>query len=376
MLLIIRQDAPQVMSPNNVQIQGTPQPGIPARSSSLNRAATGTNPASSNTPSQIKSDASAEFIAPLNPISRVHIGQQERSLSTPSPSDVTPVLEQRPLDRPTLVKPQQRTSVHIQPGIVDGTPSPPINYAGEGPHLDSPPVHDVSNAASMRLSRQIPSQVLSEMEPSQHINYNIQGQTQAFYEQQHLLHATSNQLPVTQHPPPPMPVVVNHAPSPMITPSRRISQTRNSNRNQSTVHPQYGGAAAQHHTTNDLSGIQTRQLPPSSPEKRLVSEVVPMNADKPTGLQLDDFLPRKFSGLGFNYNTKERSGSKFSAFKDYGGMGEEMSESEVTSSILKGHDAMMAVLTTRGRNMEIIQKLWQGKDAKAGELCLNKTRWK
>ena len=72
--------------------------------------------------------------------------------------------------------------------------------------------------------------------------------------------------------------------------------------------------------------------------------------------------------LGFNYNTKESSGnsSKFSAYKNYGGIGDEMSESEVTSSILKGHDAMMAVLTTRGRNMEIIQKLWQGKDAKAG----------
>jgi katanin p80 WD40 repeat-containing subunit B1 len=90
-----------------------------------------------------------------------------------------------------------------------------------------------------------------------------------------------------------------------------------------------------------------------------------MNADKPTGLQLDEFLPRKFSGLGFNYNTKEGSGSKYSGFKSYAGMGEDMSESEVTSSIIKGHDGMMAVLTTRGRNMEIIQKLWQGKDAQA-----------
>ena len=82
------------------------------------------------------------------------------------------------------------------------------------------------------------------------------------------------------------------------------------------------------------------------------------------GLQMDEFLPKKFSGLGLNYNTMD-SGSKYSSYKDYGGGGGELSETEVTSSVLKGHDGMMAVLTTRGRNMEIIQKLWQSKDAKA-----------
>jgi len=111
---------------------------------------------------------------------------------------------------------------------------------------------------------------------------------------------------------------------------------------------------------------------PPSPEKK-VPQVIPMNADKPTGLQMDEFLPKKFSGLGLNYNTapaaaasdsSSSSSSKYSSYKDYGGGGE-LSESEVTSSILKGHDGMMAVLTTRGRNMEIIQKMWQSKDAKA-----------
>ena len=96
-----------------------------------------------------------------------------------------------------------------------------------------------------------------------------------------------------------------------------------------------------------------------SPEKKI--HVVPMNADKPTGLQMDEFLPKKFAGLGLNYNTDS---SKYSSYKDYS-VGGELSESEVTSSVLKGHDGMMAVLTTRGRNMEIIQKLWQSKDAKA-----------
>lgn len=355
------------MSPGQVHPQGTHQPGIPARSSSLNRTVAAANTAPCNVPAHLKDDTS-EFLAPLNPVSRIHIGQQNRSLSTPSPSESTPVLElQRPLDRPTMVKPQQRTSVHIQPEFSDTLVSSNSYYTGEGPNLDSPPVHDVSNVPPMRLAKQLPNQIVSEncVESNQHINYNVHEPTQAYY-QQHMLPTTSNPTQVVKHQPPPMPVVVNHAPSPMITPNRRISQTRNMTRNQSSVHSQYGGQTTQQ-TASDMPGIQTRHIPPSSPEKKLVQEVVPMNADKPTGLQLDEFLPRKFSGLGFNYNTKESGGSKFSAYKDYGGIGEDMSESEVTSSIVKGHDAMMAVLTTRGRNMEIIQKLWQGKDAKAGE---------
>ena len=353
------------MSPGQVQPQVTHQPGIPARSSSLNRTVAATNTVLCNVPAQLK-DNTSEFVAPLNPVSRIHIGQQSRSLRTPSPSESTPVLEQqRPLDRPTMVKPQQRTSVHIQPEFSDTMASSNSCYTGEGPTLNSPPVHDVSNVPPMRLAKQLPNQIVSENEINQHINYNVHEPTQAYY-QQHILPTTSNPTQVVHHQPPPMPVVVNHAPSPMITPNRRLSQTRNMTRNQSSVHSQYGGHTTQQ-PASDMPGIQTRHIPPSSPEKKLAQEVVPMNADKPTGLQLDEFLPRKFSGLGFNYNTKEGGGSKFSAYKDYGGIGEDMSESEVTSSILKGHDAMMAVLTTRGRNMEIIQKLWQGKDAKAGE---------
>ena len=71
-----------------------------------------------STISQQKPDSNCEFVAPLNPVSRIHIKQDDGSLSTPSPSDSAPVLDQqRPLDKPTLVKPHQRTSVHIQPEI-------------------------------------------------------------------------------------------------------------------------------------------------------------------------------------------------------------------------------------------------------------------
>ena len=66
------------------------------------------------------------------------------------------------------------------------------------------------------------------------------------------------------------------------------------------------------------------------------------------GLQMDEFLPKKFSGLGLNYNTMDDGGgSKYSSYKNYSSGGGDLSETEVTSSMLKGHDGMMAVLTTR-----------------------------
>ena len=78
-----------------------------------------------------------------------------------------------------------------------------------------------------------------------------------------------------------------------------------------------------------------------------------MVSDKPTGLKPEEFLPKKFGGLQLS----PAESDKFGGF----GQASDLSESEVTSSILKGHDNMMAVLTARGRNIEIIRKLWQGK---------------
>ena len=71
----------------------------------------------------------------------------------------------------------------------------------------------------------------------------------------------------------------------------------------------------------------------------------------------------------------DNSSSKFSAYKSYcQPASHELSEAEVTSSILKGHDSMMAVLANRGRHLEIVHKLWQSKDAKTGnKFCVKRT---
>jgi len=87
-----------------------------------------------------------------------------------------------------------------------------------------------------------------------------------------------------------------------------------------------------------------------------------MNLEKPTGLDMGDFLPMKFQMMGLGGNTLGGCDtSRFSGFKSYGN---DLSEAEVTQSMLKGHESMMAAMTNRGRQIEIIQKLWQNKDAK------------
>lgn len=241
-------------------------------------------------------------LTPLTAVSRIQISQPQQ------PN--TDKLNHKPLDKPTVVRPAQRSSVHI--------PS----------ELNSPPV--------LEPAQYLPPQQQQQLENPFPIMY------------------PSSSDPYSQ------PTSLNHTPA---TPSRKTSAPPPPVSNELTLQQLRARAGNTAFSTANSSNNQPPpfEIPPS-PEKKV--EVIPMNADKPTGLDLDDFLPRKLSGLGFNYNTAADPPSKYSSYKDYGA-GSEMSESEVTSSILKGHDAMMAVLTNRGRSMEIIQKLWQSKDAKA-----------
>lgn len=42
----------------------------------------------------------------------------------------------------------------------------------------------------------------------------------------------------------------------------------------------------------------------------------------------------------------------------------EMSEAEAISSIVRGHDSMIAVLMNRHKNLQIVRALWTNKDMK------------
>ena len=61
-----------------------------------------------------------------------------------------------------------------------------------------------------------------------------------------------------------------------------------------------------------------------------------MNLEKPTGLEMADFLPMKFQMMGLGSNTLGGYGSsQFSGFKNFGASND-FNESEVCDSILKG----------------------------------------
>ena len=111
-----------------------------------------------------------------------------------------------------------------------------------------------------------------------------------------------------------------------------------------------------------------KKLPDVDAPEREKIEVIPMNLEKPTGLEMGDFLPMKFQMMGLGGNTLGGyDSSRFAGFKNFGAPND-LNEDEVRNSILKGHESMMAALTNRGRQIEITQKLWHNKDAKTGKL--------
>ncbi|XP_020283802.1 katanin p80 WD40 repeat-containing subunit B1 isoform X2 [Pseudomyrmex gracilis] len=81
-------------------------------------------------------------------------------------------------------------------------------------------------------------------------------------------------------------------------------------------------------------------------------ELVPMSADKPYGLDVDNFLPHSYTG---------------STSLGYSQMGvlTEMSEAEVLNSMMRSHESMMAIFKSRHRSLQIVYSLWHNKDLKA-----------
>jgi hypothetical protein len=110
--------------------------------------------------------------------------------------------------------------------------------------------------------------------------------------------------------------------------------------------------------------------------------MIPAMADRPCGLNTSDFLPQKFGGLkiGLQATGAGSRGLQHSPSHQGGGSGgggggggggfgfewpaTQLSESEVTSAILRDHTNIEAVLRGRHRHLEIIRQLWQTKDAK------------
>ncbi|XP_076242540.1 katanin p80 isoform X2 [Calliopsis andreniformis] len=102
---------------------------------------------------------------------------------------------------------------------------------------------------------------------------------------------------------------------------------------------------------NPKVDVRASQLRPNV-ENTEKEEFVPMSADKPYGLDVETFLPNHYaSSTAFGYPPV--------------GVLNEMSEAEVLNSMMRGHESMMAVLTSRHRSLQIIYSLWHNKDLKA-----------
>ena len=128
-------------------------------------------------------------------------------------------------------------------------------------------------------------------------------------------------------------------------PLDRPTQVRRSPPEPAPVHPgsSYISPQAEHPARKSVCED------PENPEN---IKLIPSMSDKPTGLSADDFLPNQFGKMSVSQNMA------------FGWPQTELSESEVTSSILKGHSNMMAVLSARSRNINIVRQMWHSKDAK------------
>ncbi|XP_011501573.1 PREDICTED: katanin p80 WD40 repeat-containing subunit B1 [Ceratosolen solmsi marchali] len=161
---------------------------------------------------------------------------------------------------------------------------------------------------------------------------------------------------------------LKHSPSdPQLNRPNTAQQTRSIGRNFVATTPL---SARNHHNSNGSTStrklpnkaqvapnpkteIRVAQLKPSvqeTQEKHV--EFISMTADKPYGLDVESFLPKNYSGQ---------------TSLEYAQMGvfAEMSEAEVLNTMMRGHESMMAVLTSRHRSLQIIYSLWHNKDMKS-----------
>lgn len=76
------------------------------------------------------------------------------------------------------------------------------------------------------------------------------------------------------------------------------------------------------------------KAPMEEPEKEN-AKIVPMNSDKPCGLNVDEFLPQKFRGMSMSSPTSDVS--RFSGYKGFQS-DDGLNEVDATSSILKGKE--------------------------------------
>ncbi|XP_018910096.2 katanin p80 WD40 repeat-containing subunit B1 isoform X2 [Bemisia tabaci] len=102
--------------------------------------------------------------------------------------------------------------------------------------------------------------------------------------------------------------------------------------------PKYQLSVKQHQNNAKNIMMKPAKRPGAGEDDNI--EYIPMTGDTPVGLEPNEFLPKR-------------------------GSGGQLSEAEVISSVMRGHEDMMRVLISRQRNLQIIFSVWHTKDLKS-----------
>ncbi|XP_013387061.1 katanin p80 WD40 repeat-containing subunit B1 isoform X1 [Lingula anatina] len=154
-------------------------------------------------------------------------------------------------------------------------------------------------------------------------------------------------IPEKDIPPPPVIVKHNTRQQPVHVPPQRAAQSSPSQQTQSRQQQQPAQPAQ--FAPPPVSQQPHSQPPaPHSATSVPASTVIPSQREQPVGLAVEDFLPKRGVPVvneGQSYPSN-------------------MSEAEAISTIMKGHDAMVAVMSSRTKNLSIVRALWTGGNMK------------
>ncbi|XP_066253983.1 katanin p80 WD40 repeat-containing subunit B1 [Euwallacea similis] len=100
------------------------------------------------------------------------------------------------------------------------------------------------------------------------------------------------------------------------------------------------------HIVNPPVDLYVKKLSPDDDVSK-ENEFVPSRIDRPVGVDFDEFLPKDHDILGFRHHSPD------------------MSEAEALSSLMRGHQRMMSILTTRKRNQRLVFSHCRNRDIKS-----------
>ncbi|XP_038069897.1 katanin p80 WD40 repeat-containing subunit B1-like [Patiria miniata] len=89
------------------------------------------------------------------------------------------------------------------------------------------------------------------------------------------------------------------------------------------------------------------QRQPDPAPQRTPQNIISSDRNQPAGLDMNAFLPQNMRGAGGDQKTRAKE-----------------TEAEALDSLMKGHNSMCAVLTSRNKNLDVVRAIWTAGDIK------------